>query len=97
MATALGTVSDFSGLTENEKRFSLTSLSLVTFLILYKIFDRIIMRKYDRHMHLVYFGGPFNRFDYDVNERENTRQENLFQFILFIIPIFWTTLGYIVF
>jgi uncharacterized membrane protein len=80
----------------DERKFSFMSLSLILFLILYKFFDRIVIKKCNRHFHFV---GLYKvkSLHYDVNERENTRLENFFQFILFAIPFFFMALGYVIF
>jgi hypothetical protein len=91
------TVINFNRLTIDERKFSFMSLSLIIFLILYKFFDRIIIKKHNRHFHFVGLNKVVIDLHYDVNERENTKLENFFQFILFAIPLFFTAFGYIIF
>ncbi len=69
------------------------SLSPITFLLLYKLFDYIIKLKFNRH---IYFFVNF--ISYKDGESENrTWLDHLFQMILFIIPGFWFYIGYLIF
>lgn len=65
----------------------------ITFLILYKFFDYIITRKFNRN---IYFFANF--IGYKDGESENSNWlDKSFQMILFIIPAFWYYIGTLIF
>ena len=66
---------------------SLVALSPICYLIVYKIFDKQIMSKYNRH---IYF---YKKYSTDQESVESTWQEFLYQFFLFLIPFFLIGIG----
>jgi hypothetical protein len=78
-------------LSQNEKIQILISLSPILFLILYKQFDKIILRKLNRN---IYFSTKY------LNDKESLGQtslESLFQFTLVFIPLICAAIGLLIF
>ena len=80
-----------STLSQNEKIQIIMSLSPITFLIMYKKFDRIIYKKLN---HNIYFN---TKFSHDKESLEQTALESTFQIILVFIPLIWATIGLLIF
>lgn len=78
-------------LSQNEKIQILISLSPILFLILYKQFDKIILRKLNRN---IYFSTKY------LNDKESLDQtplESLFQVTLVFIPLICAAIGLLIF
>lgn len=60
------------------------SSCLLFFLILYKICDNVILKKYDRHM---YFSIKYNSIWNDDESDHTQMLDGLFQFLLSIVPL----------
>ena len=74
-------------LSENEKINCLASLSPITFLIIYKRFDKICLEDYNRHIHFPTKYPPSRELV------EATWSERLVQMFLFFIPFLWIGVG----
>ena len=83
-----------SSLTETEKINSLISLSPITFLILYRQFDKISIEKHNRH---IYFTMRYGNYWSDQESAEATWSEWYLQMSLFFIPLFWAGIGILMF
>ena len=78
-------------LSQNVKIQILLSLSLILFLILYKQFDKIILRKLNRYM---YFSTKYLN---DKESLDQTSLESLFQVTLVFIPLIFAAIGLLIF
>lgn len=78
-------------LTETEKINSLIGMAPITFLILYKQFDKLSLQEYGRH---IYF---YKSFSTDEESKNSTRSEWFFQMILFATPFLWIGIGLLIF
>ena len=73
--------------TESEKQFALSPICPLLFLMLYKVFDKVCLKRYGRN---IYFQLEYNRFWEDDEADEATFLELLLQYSLLIIPLtFW--------
>ncbi|MEK8181246.1 hypothetical protein WMW71_12915 [Flavobacterium buctense] len=80
--------------TELEKQNALSPICPIVFLLLYKVFDKVCLKKYGRNM---YFHIKHNYFWEDGESEEATWLEFLLQFSLLIIPfMFWWKIGPII-
>ena len=70
----------FLGSFLNENHYRLITLNPILFLVLYKIFDSVIVRKLKRH---IYFG---SRFESDFEVKNATIIDLTLQFILISLP-----------
>jgi len=80
-----------SSLDVTEKINSLISLSPITFLIFYKQFDQIILKRYNRH---IYFS---MKYSISKESKEATWLEWFFQMLLLFIPFLWIGIGILIF
>ena len=78
-------------LTETEKVNSLVGMAPITFLFLYKQFDKFSIEKYGRH---IYF---YKKYSRDDESQKGTWSEWFFQMILFVSPFFWIGIGLLIF
>ena len=78
-------------LSETEKINSLVSLSPITFLIIYKKFDKISLENYNRH---IFFP---TKYPPSRELVEATWSERLVQMFLFFIPFLWIGVGLLIF
>lgn len=91
----LGVVATLSPkLDVTDKINSFASLCPITFLILYKQFDNYIIRKFKRH---IYFRTQYSTLFVNEESKEATTIEYIFQMLLFIIPLLWLVVGYVIF
>lgn len=67
--------------------FIFLSLAPICFLVLYKVFDKIILLRYNRN---IYF---YTRYSQEKESIESTWEEFFYQAILFFIPIFLIGVG----
>jgi hypothetical protein len=78
-------------LSYNEKIQILMSLSPLTFLILYKLFDQIVLNRLGRH---IYF---YVKLGVDWESDDQTKLEWILQTILVFIPLYLAGLGLLIF
>lgn len=78
-------------LTEIEKVNSLIGLAPITFLILYKQFDKLSLEEYKRN---IYFS---RRYVSDEESRNQTWSEMIFQWVLVATPFLWIGIGLLIF
>jgi hypothetical protein len=78
-------------LSVTEKVNSLIALSPITFLILYKIFDKLSIEEYGRH---IYFSTKYSK---DKESLESTWSEWFFQMLLLLNPFLWLGIGILIF
>jgi hypothetical protein len=78
-------------LTQTEKINSFIGMAPITFLILYKQFDKLSLEEYKRN---IYFS---RRYVSDEESKNQTGSENFFQWILFAVPVFWIVIGWLIF
>lgn len=76
---------------EKKEELAFIALSPITFLILHKITDLFWQKKYNRH---IYF---YQKYSQDYESQESTWTEFCFQFLIFIIPFMWITIGNLIF
>lgn len=78
-------------LSTTDKVLSFTLLAPVTFMILYKFFDTLILRTYKRHLYFT------NRYASNDEAQESKILDNLFQITLCAIPFIWVIVGSVIF
>ena len=71
-------------LPENEKSSAFMAFYPIIYLVMYKIFDNIILKKYNRHL---IYTVKYNVLWVD-DESDNAKSlDNLFEFLLIMVPI----------
>jgi len=68
----------------------MTAINMTAVLVLYKLFDRIILKTKDRHLFLYWRG----RSSFPPNE---SLLDMFFQFFLMILPVCWIWIGQAIF
>ena len=76
---------------KDEKIQTLMSLSPLTFLILYKFFDQMILNRLDRH---IFF---YMKYGVDWESDDQTKLEWILQTALIFVPLYWGALGLLIF
>ncbi len=74
----------YNGINNNQKSSSFMTFCPILFLILYKFFDNIILKKYNRH---IYFYRRYNIICKDVESDYAKSIDRWFQFLVIIIPM----------
>lgn len=90
----LATVYNFNNYAKEDRAFLFGALCPTTFLLFYKMFDRIIQNKLKRHL---YFGTKNTILFVDEETKESTWIEMVIQIFLFIVPLIWFYIGDILF
>jgi hypothetical protein len=82
-------------LDQGDKINFLISFSPLTFLILYKSFDNIILKKLNRHIH--FYAGLILSTYWDEESKDVTDLEMFLQSVFLFIPFLWVGIGFLIF